>query len=101
MRAGDGMFTLKIDGAKFLHRSFKYPRLRVTIENDAVSFVKQGKSVFAKFVLDCDPELRPFDECLIVDEKDELIAVGRCLLNRSEMLSFNYGMAVKTRDSID
>jgi len=100
MRAGDGMFTLKIDGAKFLHRSFKYPRLRVTIENDAVSFVKQGKSVFAKFVLDCDPELRPFDECLIVDEKDELIAVGRCLLNRSEMLSFNYGMAVKTRDSI-
>jgi len=100
MRASDGMFTLKIDGAKFLHQYFKYPRLRVTIEKDAVSFIKQGKSVFSKFVLDCDPELRPFDECLIVDEKDELIAVGRCMLNRSEMLSFNYGMAVKTRDSI-
>ena len=101
MRAGDGMFTLKIAGAKLLHRYFKYPRLRVTVEGDAVPFVKQGKSVFAKFVLDCDPELRPFDECLVVDEKDVLIAAGRCLLNRSEMLSFNYGMAVKTREHID
>ena len=101
MRAGDGMFTLKIAGAKLLHSYFKYPRLRVTVEGDAVPFVKQGKSVFAKFVLDCDPELRPFDECLVVDEKDVLIAAGRCLLNRSEMLSFEYGMAVKTREHID
>ncbi len=100
MRAGDGLFTLKIDGAKHLHKSFKYPKLRVVIEKDAVSFVKEGKSVFAKFVIDCDSELRPFDECLIVDEKGHLLAVGRTLLNRDEMLSFEYGMAVKTRESI-
>jgi len=73
----------------------------VTVEGDAVHFVKKGKSVFAKCVLDCDPEIRPFDECLVVDEKDMLIAAGRCLLNRSEMLSFNYGMAVKTREHSD
>jgi len=100
MRAGDGMFTLKITGAKLLHRYFKYPRLRVTIAEEAVPFVKKGKSVFAKFVLDCDPKLRPYDECLVVDEKDVLIAAGRCLLNRDEMLSFKYGMAVKTRERI-
>ncbi len=100
MRAEDGMFTLKIDGAKLLHKYFKYPKLRVVVNEDAIPFIKEGKSVFAKFVKDCDPELRPFDECLIVNEKDELLAVGRCLLNRLEMLSFNYGMAVKTRNAV-
>ena len=100
MRAPDGMFTLKLEGAKLLHKHFKYPKLRVIVNDDAVPFIKDGKSVFAKFVEDCDPELRPFDECLIVDNKDNLIGNGRCLLNRPEMLSFNYGMAVKTRENI-
>jgi len=100
MRAEDGFFTLKINGAKRLHTFFKYPKLRVIVEEDAVPFVKEGKSVFAKFVIDCDPELRPLDECLIVNKKDELIGVGRCILNRVEMLSFNYGVAVKTREQI-
>ncbi|UCH71885.1 MAG: tRNA guanosine(15) transglycosylase TgtA [Thermoplasmatales archaeon] len=100
MRAGDGLFTLKIDGARLLHEYFKYPKLRVIINKNAVPFVEDGKSVFAKFVSDCDPGLRPFDECLIVSEEDKLIAVGRCLMNRSEMLSFNCGIAVKTRENI-
>ena len=100
MRAGDGMFTLKLDGARLLHKSLKYPKLRTVIKEDAVPFIKDGKSVFAKFVVDCDPDLRPFDECLIVNKKDELLAVGNCILNRMEMLSFKYGMAVKIREHI-
>jgi len=100
MRAEDGLFTLKTCGAKLLHKSFKKPRLRVVIDEDAASFVREGKSVFAKFVVECDPDLRPFDECLIVDKKDKLLAVGRILLNRDEMLSFDYGVAVKTREAI-
>ncbi len=98
MRASDGMFTLKMDGARLLHKSFKFPSLRVILEKDAVPFVKDGKSVFAKFVKDCDSELRPLDECLIVDDKDNLLAIGRCLLNRLEMLSFKVGVAVKSRE---
>jgi len=100
MRASDGLFTLKIEGGRLLHKYFKPPKMRVVVEKDAVEFVKEGKSVFAKFVKDCDADFRPLDECLIVDEKDNLLAVGRCLLNRVEMLSFNYGMAVKTREHI-
>jgi 7-cyano-7-deazaguanine tRNA-ribosyltransferase len=100
MRAADGFFTLKINGAKRLHNFFKYPKLRVIVEEDAVPFIKEGKSVFAKFVIDCDSELRPLDECLIVNKKDQLIGVGRCKLNRIEMLSFDYGVAVKTREQI-
>jgi 7-cyano-7-deazaguanine tRNA-ribosyltransferase len=100
MRAEDGLFTLKLDGGRRLHRGLKYPLLRVVVTDDAEPFAKEGKSVFAKFVKDCDPDLRPFDECLIVNENDTLLAVGRILLNRDEMLAFHHGMAVKTRESI-
>jgi 7-cyano-7-deazaguanine tRNA-ribosyltransferase len=100
MRAEDGLFSLKLDGGRRLHIGLKYPLLRVVVTEDAEPFVKEGKSVFAKFVKECDPDLRPYDECLIVNENDTLLAVGRTLLNRDEMLAFHQGMAVKTRESI-
>jgi 7-cyano-7-deazaguanine tRNA-ribosyltransferase len=101
MRAEDGLFTLKLAGGRRLHETVKFPIVRVVVTDDAVSFIKQGKSVFAKFVSDCDPNLRPFDECVIVDENDMFLAVGRTLLTRDEMLSFQQGVAVKTRESIE
>jgi 7-cyano-7-deazaguanine tRNA-ribosyltransferase len=97
MRAGDGFFTLKLGGAKILKTKVKPPKLRVMVNEDSESYILTGKSVFAKFVLDCDPNLRPYDECIIVNERDDLLGVGRCLLNRTEMLSFDFGVAVKTR----
>ncbi len=100
MRASDGMFTLKIPGAKRLHKGFKTPNLRVMVEDDSVEFNREGKNVFAKFVMDCDEELRPLDEALVVDKNDELVAVGRALMNREEMLSFDIGIAVKIREGI-
>jgi len=100
MRAEDGFFTLKIDGARRLHSFLKYPKLRVTVKDDAAPFIKDGKSVFAKFVKDCDADLRPFDECIVVDEKDNLLAAGRTLLTKDEMLSFDYGIAVKIREPV-
>jgi 7-cyano-7-deazaguanine tRNA-ribosyltransferase len=100
MRAEDGLFTLKIDGGRRLHKRMKYPLLRVVVTDDAVPFVRAGKSVFAKFVSECDPDLRPFDECVLVDEQDMFLGIGRTLLTRDEMLSFRHGMAVKTRESI-
>ncbi|RLF41388.1 MAG: tRNA guanosine(15) transglycosylase TgtA [Thermoplasmata archaeon] len=98
-RASDGLYTLKKAGGKRLHRFFPSPKQRVIIKDEAIPFVLDGKSVFTRFVEDCDPELRPMDECLIVNRKDELLAIGRCLLNREEMLSFNYGQAVKIRET--
>jgi 7-cyano-7-deazaguanine tRNA-ribosyltransferase len=100
MRASDGMFTLKTEGAKRLHKGFKPPGLRVVVEDDAVQFNREGKNVFAKFVLDCDEELRPMDEALVVDKNDILIAVGRTLMNREEMLAYDIGIAVKVREGL-
>lgn len=100
MRAADGMFTLKLAGACRLHARFSSPILRVRIMDDAVPFVRDGKSVFAKFVTSCDPQLRVGDECLIVDEKDMLVGVGRLLLTPREMAAFKVGVAVKTREGL-
>ncbi len=100
MRATDGLFTLKAAGAIHLHNSFEQPKLRVVVADDAVPFVREGKNAFAKFVLECHEEFRPYDETLIVDKKDELISVGQCRMNREEMLSFRKGIAVKTREGV-
>ncbi len=100
MRASDGMFTLKIKGAKRLHKGFEKPSLRVVVQDDSVEFNREGKNVFAKFVVDCDEELRPADEVLIVDKNDELVAIGRAMMNREEMLAFNMGIAVKVREGL-
>ena len=97
LRAGDGLFSLRLPGAERLRRAFPPPALRVSVDADAAEFAAEGKNVFAKFVVGCDPGLRPNDEVLVVDEKDALVAVGRALMVREEMLSFEKGMAVRVR----
>lgn len=100
MRAADGLYTLKLAGARRLHTAFPVPLLRVAVSDDAVPFVREGKSVFAKFVASCDPGLRPGDECLIVDERDVLLGVGRLLLSPDETAVFSVGVAVKPRETL-
>ncbi len=100
LRAGDGMFTLKPAGARILHAALPAPALRVVVDADSVPFNKDGKSVFCQFVTQCDDGLRPGDECLVVDGKDTLVAVGQALLIDEEMADFPSGMAVKVRDGL-
>ena len=100
MRASDGLFTLKLDGGKLIHRESKIPRFRVVIDDDAVHFIKEGKSVFSKFVVSADEKLRPHDECIIVSQNDEFLAVGQCLLSPCEMGKFTFGQAVKIREHL-
>ncbi|MDI9619788.1 MAG: pseudouridine synthase [Candidatus Nezhaarchaeota archaeon] len=101
VRWSDGLMALSLEGARCLHEYFKPPRLRVIVAGEAVSFVKKGRSVFAKHVMDVDPEIRSGDEVIIVDKDDRLLAVGRAVLSSLEMRSFDAGIAVKVRRGID
>ncbi|MBI5253874.1 MAG: DUF5591 domain-containing protein, partial [Euryarchaeota archaeon] len=96
LRAQDGFLILTPQGAKKLLR-LPYSRNRVVVNKDAEEFVKEGKSVFAKFVLDCDPEIRPYQEVVVVNEKDEFLATGTAVLNAQEMQAFKKGIAVRVR----
>jgi len=100
LRATDGFFSLKIAGAERLLKAFPSPRFRVIVENEPASFAAEGKNVFSRFVKDADPELRPMEEVIVVNERDGLAAVGRALLVRDEMLAFKRGIAVKVRDGL-
>jgi 7-cyano-7-deazaguanine tRNA-ribosyltransferase len=100
LRAEDGFFTLKAPGARRLQKAFPAPMLRVVVDSDAVPFHREGKNVFAKFVRDADPELRPGDEALVVSPDDDLCAVGQVLMNRREMLAFKRGVAARVREGV-
>ncbi len=100
-RAEDGLLTLGIEGAKRLHEVLPFPKMRVVVNEDAEPFAKRGKNVFAKFVVDADPEIRPYDEVLVVNERDELLATGQTLLNGGELRVFQSGLAVKVRRGVE
>jgi 7-cyano-7-deazaguanine tRNA-ribosyltransferase len=98
LRAEDGYATLKLAGGR---RMLSTGEWRVVANPDAAEFVPSGKNLFCKFVVDCDPQVRPRDEVLIVDEKGSLLAIGQSAMNRSEMLSFKRGVAVYVREGKD
>ncbi len=100
MRAHDGLFSLRVEGGKVLHRAFPKPTLRVVVETETAEFNRLGKNVFAKFVREADPELRPRDEVLVVDQEDRLAAVGQAVLNPEEMVDFDRGVAVRVREGL-
>lgn len=97
LRATSGTLALAPAGAKRLWKTTDPPAHRVVVKNEVSFFIGQGGNVFAKHVVDAWPDLRPMDDVLLTDEEDDLLAFGRALLNRKEMLDFNYGVAVETR----
>jgi len=97
MRASDSYLILSKEGAKRLHAAMPFPQNRVVVNEDSVPFALDGKSVFCKFVVECDENIRSKDEVLIVDEDDKLLAYGKSLLGACEIEQFETGQAIKTR----
>ena len=97
LRAGDGLYTLRPEGAQRILEKIPSPRMRVIVNDDSVPFVSEGRNAFAQFVLDADDEIRPMEEVIVVDKNDRLLATGRALLIKSEMKSLKKGIAVKVR----
>jgi 7-cyano-7-deazaguanine tRNA-ribosyltransferase len=97
LRPTDGMFSLTLTGAKRLMRGVKPPRLWVKVQKDVEPFIAQGKSVFAKHVVDADDEIRPQEEVIIIGANNRVLAVGKAVLTGREMKAFKHGVAVKVR----
>jgi uncharacterized protein with predicted RNA binding PUA domain len=101
LRSIDGLFTLSIEGARRLHQFLPYPRLRVVMNEESSEFIRKGETAFCKHVLDVDPMIRAYDEVIVVDEKDKLLATGKAMLTGEEMKIFATGVAVKVRYGIE
>lgn len=101
LRPTDGMLTLTIAGAERLVSGVNPLGCTVTVLDDVGEFISQGKNVFAKHVVDAGAGIRPGDEVIVLDSKKRVLAVGRALLTREEMLAFGVGVAVRTRRGRD
>lgn len=100
LRPTTGLFVLTLAGAKRLVREVKPLRLWVKIHDDAEPFVSKGRSAFAKHVVDADTEIRPNEEVIVINTKNEVLAVGRAILSGKEMKEFSRGMAVRVRRGV-
>ncbi len=101
LRPTDGLLTLTIAGAERLVSQVNPLGCTVTVQDEVGEFVSQGRNVFAKHVVEADDGIRPRDEVIVLDSKKRVLAVGRALLTRAEMLAFGVGVAVKTRRGRD
>jgi len=100
LRPSDGFFSLTVAGAKRMVEKVKPLRCWVTVSDEAAPFVAEGKSLFAKHVVDADEDIRPHEEVLVTDRGGEILAVGRALLTGREMKAFRRGIAVKVRRGV-
>ena len=100
LKPSDGLLALTIDGARRVKDGVKGLGLRVVVKREAASFVAEGRSVFAGHVVEADLEIRPGSEVIVVDEDDDLLAVGKAVLSGEEMLAFKRGVAVKVRRGV-
>ncbi|WEU40679.1 MAG: hypothetical protein OdinLCB4_001760 [Candidatus Odinarchaeum yellowstonii] len=96
----DGHLILSAKGAERFLKIVPKPSSRVVVDSAVESVIREGRNVYAKHVKYCDREIRPLDEILVVNERDELLAIGRARLNGDEMTAFKYGVAVDVRKGL-
>ncbi len=97
IRPQDGYVVPKFPLGKMLHDlgTEKF----VKVSDVAAPEVAQKKNVFSKHVVEVGSVLAG-DEVIVLNEEDEIIAVGKSALAGLEMLDFKYGEAVSVRDAI-
>ncbi len=100
LRAPDHRYVLHLEAGRVLWRATYLPMFRVIVDDAYKEFIVRGGNVFTKHVVFADPYIRPFDEVIVVDKNDKLLAVGRALHPGWLMNSLNRGEAVKVRETI-
>ncbi|ADM26952.1 PUA domain containing protein [Ignisphaera aggregans DSM 17230] len=102
IRASDFTLVPHLSLGVLLHKVLPYPKWRIVIINEIVEdLLNEGYTVFSRHIIDGDPRIRAYDEILVVDEDDELIAVGRALVDYETMITSIYGGAVQIREKVD
>ncbi|MFW9950678.1 MAG: PUA domain-containing protein, partial [Candidatus Thorarchaeota archaeon] len=75
-RPNNGLFTLSLFAALKIIRNTSPPYLRGIVLTEISDFIRQGRNVFCKHIIDIDENLRPLDEIIVVNNEDELLGIG-------------------------
>jgi conserved protein with predicted RNA binding PUA domain len=93
----NGVIAPTYYGACLLIKSKAYAENSVVVEQAAVEFVSEGRSVFCKFVKGVGRHVLPSGEVAVLDPAGKVIAVGSAKVHGDFMRQFKHGVAVKTR----
>lgn len=98
LRPTDGLLCLSIKAAQFIRQNLAAEaHCFVTVRQDVAKYIAEGGDVFALHVVDVDLDIHAKEEVIAIDEKGEVLAVGRAMLSADEMKAFKTGVAVKVR----
>jgi len=97
LRPLDGLFSLTVEGARRILEGGLAKEMLVVVMDEAAPFVRMGRNVFAKHVVDAAERILPQEEVIVVDGNGEVLAVGRAALTGREMKAFKRGVAVRVR----
>ncbi|MHA1777328.1 MAG: hypothetical protein DRO88_09560 [Promethearchaeia archaeon] len=100
-RPQTGKFSLGFGAAEYLIEHTETPRLRAVVQSDIQDFIKSGKSVFSQHVVNIDPLLHIGDEVIIVNENDELLALGKLTYPPFYITQNVKGSCIKVRKGIN
>jgi predicted RNA-binding protein (TIGR00451 family) len=97
----NGVISPTHHGASLLIKSKAYAENSVVVDQAAVRFVSEGKSVFCKFVKSVGKHVLPSGEVAVLDPRGKVIAVGSARMHGDFMRQFKHGVAVKTRGTAE
>ena len=97
-RVKDGYLVPSLKGANLLYKNDL--GVKVKINKDAEPFIRKGKSVYSKHVLEADTHIAVREEVIIINQNDEFIGVGTAKIAGSLMKEMRSGVAVDTRKGI-
>lgn len=97
----DGGLALTIFGAQYLlDRSPAFVDNCVIPLEEAIQFVREGRSLFCRHVKHCGSNVRTGSDVAVIDEGRTVIAVGVSQLPAVLMRQFSRGVAVKVREGL-
>ncbi len=98
-RPKDGCLVPSLLGGEILHKNgFGF---NVVISSEAEPFVKKGKTVFSKHVVEADRKISSKEEVIITNSDKEYIGIGTAKISGPLMLEMNRGVAVDTRKGVE
>jgi len=92
-----GLFTLTFHSASKIISELPIPKMRAVVLNDISEFIRKGRNVFCKHLIEIDIKLRPLDEVIVVNQEDEMLAIGRLSMPIPYIKNFTTGIAINVR----
>jgi archaeosine-15-forming tRNA-guanine transglycosylase len=100
LKPTNGLFTLTFLASDIIISNTKSPKLRAVVLTEISKFIRKGRNVFCKHILDIDDSLRPNDEIIVVNQEQEILAIGRVSIPVPYIREFNRGVGVDVKKGI-